>query len=176
MKFKLFSAAILLALGAPAMASQCSGDGSSLGTVGSATTSFYSECQRTFASSGADFTDHYSFSIADFGNVAGGLVDFLVFQWNDVNLNSVTVRPAGARAGQTDSDPTDGFSFVGLAAGKYDLAVSGSLDRGQLAGGYIGAINSTASIAAPVPEPATYAMLMIGLAGVGFASRRRIKS
>ena len=170
MKFKFFSAAILLALAAPAMASECTGDGSSLGTVGAAPRSFASECFRTFSSPGADFTDHYSFSIAALGNVAGGLVDFLVFQWNDVNLSSVVVTGQGQV--RSDANAADGFSFAGLSAGTYDLAVSGSLDRGQWLGGYSGSISS---IAAPVPEPETYAMLMLGLAGVGFAARRRNK-
>ena len=171
MKLKMFTAAILLALGAPAMASQCTGDGSSLGAVGAAPTSFVSECFRTFSSPNAGFTDHYSFSIAALGNVAGGLVDFLVFQWNDVNLSSVVVTGQGQV--RSDTSAADGFSFAGLAAGNYDLAVSGRLDRGQLLGGYSGSISS---VAAPVPEPETYAMLMLGLAGVGFAARRRNKS
>lgn len=174
MKFKLLSAAILLALAAPAMASECTGNGSSLGSIGAAPRSFASECFRTPSSSGADFTDHYSFSIAALGNVAGGLVDFLVFQWNDVNLSSVVVSGQGQV--RTDSTPTNGFSFAGLSAGTYDLAVSGYLDRGQLFGGYTGAISSSSTVAAPVPEPETYAMLMLGLAGVGFAARRRNKS
>ena len=171
MKLKMFTATILLALGAPAMASQCTGDGSSLGAIGAAPTSFASECFRTFSSPGSGFTDHYSFSIAALGNVAGGLADFLVFQWNDVNLSSVVVSGQGQV--RTDSTVSDGFSFAGLAAGNYDLAVSGRLDRGQLLGGYSGSISS---VAAPVPEPETYAMLMLGLAGVGFAARRRNKS
>lgn len=173
MKFKLFSAAILLALSAPAMAAQCTGDGSSLGSVGAVPRSFASECLRTFSSPGASFTDHYSFSISALGNVSGGLVDFLIFQWNDVNLNSVSVTGAGYAA--TDAYVADGFSFSGLSAGNYDLAVSGYLDRGQPFGGYTGAISSTASVAAPVPEPETYAMLLLGLAGVGYAARRRKK-
>jgi PEP-CTERM motif len=170
MKLKMFSAAILLALGAPAMASQCTGDGTNLGAIGATPTSFASECFRTFSSPGAQFTDHYSFSISALGNVAGGLIDFLVFQWNDVNLGAVTVSNAGYTA--TDTNAADGFTFTGLSAGTYDLAVSGYLDRGQLFGGYTGSMSSTA---APVPEPETYAMLLLGLAGVGFAARRRNK-
>ena len=174
MKLKMFSAAILLALGAPVMASQCTGNGSSLGVIGAVPTAFASECFRTFSSPGASFTDHYSFSISALGNVTGGLVDFLVFQWNDVNLSSVAV--SGSGYSKIDSSLADGFSFTGLSAGTYDLAVSGYLDRRQPFGGYLGAISSTATVAAPVPEPETYAMLMLGLAGVGFAARRRNKS
>ncbi len=171
MKLKMLSAAILLALGAPAaMASQCTGDGFGLGAIGAASRSFASQCFRTLSSPGASFTDHYSFSIAALGNVSGGLVDFLVFQWNDVNLSSVVVSGQGQV--RTDNSAADGFSFAALGAGNYDLAVSGSLDRGQLFGGYTGSISA---VAAPVPEPETYAMLMLGLAGVGFAARRRKK-
>jgi PEP-CTERM motif len=174
MKLKLFTAAIVLALSAPAMAAYCTADGSSLGNVGSVPHSFASECFRTFGSPGANFTDHYSFSISALGNVAGGLVNFLVFNWNDVNFSSVAVSGAGVSG--TDTNAADGFSFSGLAAGNYDLAVSGYLSRGQVFGGYTGAISSTATIAAAVPEPETYAMLLLGLAGVGFAARRRNKT
>jgi hypothetical protein len=174
MKLKMFSVAILLALGAPVMASQCSGNGSNLGAIGATPKSFASECIRTFSSPGADFTDHYSFSISALGNVTGGLVDFLLFQENDVNLSSATV--SGAGYSKSDTNVADGFSFFGLSAGSYDLAVSGHLGRGEFFGGYTGAISSTATVAAPVPEPETYAMLMLGLAGVGFAARRRNKS
>ncbi len=169
MKLKLLSATVVLALCAPAaMASQCSGDGSSLGAIGAAPRSFWSECVRTFSSPGANFTDHYSFSTSALGNVSGGFVDFLLFRWNDVNLNSVVVSGQGEY--RTDDSAADGFSFADLAAGHYDLAVSGTLDRGQLIGGYTGSISS---VAAPVPEPETFAMLMLGLVGVGFAARRR---
>jgi hypothetical protein len=173
MKLKMFSAAILLALGAPAMAAQCLHE-SDLGAVGAAPVSFASQCARTFSSAGVGFTDHYSFSIAALGDVAGGFVDFLLLRSNDVNFSSVAITGSGYSG--FDANAADGFSFAGLSAGSYDLAVSGYLGRGELVGGYTGAISSTATVAAPVPEPETYAMLMLGLAGVGFAARRRNKA
>jgi hypothetical protein len=42
--------------------------------------------------------------------------------------------------------------------------------------GYWGLMTTTRSIAAPVPEPETYAMLALGLGLVGWASRRTAKS
>ena len=174
MKLKLFTAAIVLALGAPAMAAECTGDGTHLGNVAGVPVSFASECFRTFSSPVARFTDHYSFSISALGNVTGGLVNFLVFNWNDVSFNSVALTGAGYSG--IDTNPTDGFTFADLAVGTYDLAVSGRLARGDYFGGYTGAITSTASIAAPVPEPETYAMALLGLAGVGFATRRHNKA
>ena len=174
MKLKLFTAAIVLALGAPAMAAECTGDGTHLGNVAAVPVSFASECFRTFSSLGSNFTDHYSFSISALGDVTGGLVNFLVFNWNDVNFSSVALTGAGYSG--TDTNAADGFSFSGLTVGNYDLAVSGSLARGDAFGGYTGAITSTASIAGAVPEPETYAMALLGLAGVGFATRRRNKA
>ncbi|MEQ1685926.1 MAG: FxDxF family PEP-CTERM protein [Burkholderiaceae bacterium] len=172
MKLKMFSAAILLALGTPVMAASCLHD-SNLGEVGGTPVSFASQCGRLpFAS--AAFTDHYSFSLSSLGDVTGGLVNFWLWSNNDVNFSSVAITGGGYSG--TDSNVADGFSFAGLSAGTYDLAVSGYLGRGEYLGGYTGAISSTATVAAPVPEPETYAMLMLGLAGVGFAARRRNKA
>ena len=81
----------------------------------------------------------------------------------------------GAAYNKTDTNSADGFSFANLAAGNYDLAVLGYMSRGQVFGGYTGAIGSTAVAAAAVPETETNTMLMLGLAGAGFAARHRNK-
>lgn len=174
MKLKLLSAAIVLALSAPVMAAQCTGDGTNLGNVGGVPVSFASECFRTFSSLSAGFTDHYSFTVSALGDVTGGLVNFLLFDWNDVNFSSVALNGNGYH--KVDTNAADGFAFTGLSVGSYDLAVAGYLSRGDAFGGYTGAISSTASIAAPVPEPETYAMALLGLVGVRFAIRRRNKA
>jgi hypothetical protein len=171
MKFKMISAAVFLAMSAPAMAVVCTGDNTNLGAATSTPISFASQCFRTFSPAGNAFTDHYSFSTTTLGSVAGNLVNFLIFNFNDVNLGSVSLSGAGFNG--LDSNLTDGFSFAGLSAGSYNLSVTGSLSRGQFFGGYTGSI---ASIAAPVPEPETYAMMLIGLAGVGLVARRRNKN
>ncbi len=49
----------------------------------------------------------------------------------------------------------------------YDLVVTGNL-IGAAPGSYAGNVNIS-----PVPEPETYAMLLVGLGLVGFAARRR---
>ena len=173
MKFKLFTAAIVLALGAPAMAANCL-HFANLGPVGTTPVSFASQCVRTSFASIDPFTDHYSFSVSGFSDLTGGLVNFLISPSNDVSFSSVVVSGSGYSG--TDTNAADGFTFAGLSSGSYDLAVSGYLARGDYFGGYTGAILSTASIAAPVPEPETYAMALLGLAGVGFATRRRNKA
>lgn len=62
-----------------------------------------------------------------------------------------------------DTNPDDGFSFTGLAAGTYSLTFLGSGTGGY--GGYY-TISS-------VPEPETYAMMLAGLGAVGFMLSRR---
>lgn len=98
-------------------------------------------------------------SVDTFGSVIGGFSlwdkggDGLIGTSDDLGLGG------GAFGGTTS---------LTLGAGSYYYAVSGNAFS---AGGY--AIASSA-VAAPVPEPETYAMLAAGLGIVGFvASRRR---
>jgi hypothetical protein len=60
------------------------------------------------------------------------------------------------------------ISSSNLAAGNYYLQVSGNL-VGNTAAAFGGAI----SMAAPVPEPETYGMMLAGLGVLGFLARRR---
>lgn len=61
-----------------------------------------------------------------------------------------------------------------LAAGNYYLSVYG-ITNGTQGGIYNGAISVTA-VAAPVPEPESYAMLLAGLGVMGTIAMRRNKS
>jgi hypothetical protein len=63
--------------------------------------------------------------------------------------------------------PALSLSFGASAGGAYYLAVSG-VSTGPAGGIYNGAISVTA-----VPEPETYAMMLAGLAALGFLARRR---
>jgi len=56
-----------------------------------------------------------------------------------------------------------------LAPGPHTINLIGTL-TGDLAASYSGTLNVQV---APVPEPATWAMMLIGFAGVGMAMRRR---
>jgi hypothetical protein len=58
-------------------------------------------------------------------------------------------------------------SHTTLTAGSYTLTVSGNAD-GNFGGTY--GLNMAVT---PVPEPATYGMLLVGLGLLGFASKRR---
>ena len=111
--------------------------------------------------------DVYTFTLANPGFLDGiatsldlsgvlGLVGFSVVQ------QSYTFATIGV-----DTSPADGFSFTGLAAGSYALTFVGATS-GTLGGSYGGAI-----LAQTIPEPETYALMLAGLAAVGFVAMRR---
>ena len=60
------------------------------------------------------------------------------------------------------------ISSNNLAAGNYYLQVSGNLVSDQAA-----SFGGAVSMAAPVPEPETYGMMLAGLGVLGFLARRR---
>ena len=65
-----------------------------------------------------------------------------------------------------ESDPFD------LAAGQYTLSLSGITGGVGGSATYSGTIH--AHYTAAVPEPSTYALMMLGLASIGFVARRRM--
>ena len=86
---------------------------------------------------------------------------------------------SGASLIASDSTPgvfDGGFTFGGLNAGSYTLAVNGLVtnDFGFTNTNvrYDGAI---VTLAAPVPEPEAYALMLAGFFGVGFGVLRRKK-
>ena len=113
----------------------------------------------------------------------------------DISLYSVSLIKAGAASPlfswtQTGSAPT--FSAGNLSqtvhnliAGNYELLITGTpsgttttidptLDpvTGYNGGTYSVAMNAVANNVTPVPEPESYALMLAGLALVGFAARR----
>ncbi len=83
---------------------------------------------------------------------------------------SVVLQDASFSVIGTDTNPSDGFSFAGLDAGWYSLTFVG-VTTGTLGGGYGGVI-----LAQTIPEPETYALMLAGLAAVGFVAVRRRRS
>lgn len=162
-----------VALAVSAMVSSAQAKTENLGALTSSSTTF----GNTFYSDLANFTDYYTFSIADPGTVSGTTVDtsYILFFTKDVVLNSLTLTAGGSSTVIAKDTSANSFTFSGLAAGNYTMAVNGSVS-GLLAGygSYSGTIKAVSSpVSSAAPEPADLALTLVGLAGVGYMVRRR---
>jgi hypothetical protein len=174
MKIKGFAAICALALASPAMASTCTST-SAWGDLGTPAAQVFG---NSFGSAGA-FSDCYTFSL-DASAVGFGATieaDPLLNKLN-IDVSSVSLF-AGSTLISSDSTPgifDGGFRFGGLGVGDYTLAVNGQVSRSagfnDKAVKYVG---SFTALAAPVPEPESYAMMLAGFLGVGFGVLRRKK-
>ncbi len=168
-----FTRLAAVAFAVAAMASQVQAKTEDLGSLSSSGTTF----GNTFFSNVSNFTDYYTFSIADAGTVSGTTVDtsYILFFTKDVVLNSLTLTAGGSSSVIAKDTTANSFTFSGLSAGNYTMAVNGSVS-GVLAGygSYSGTIKAvSSSVSSAAPEPADLALTLVGLAGVGYMVRRR---
>lgn len=159
------------------MAGMASASTTNLGLLTAGDTNF----SNSFFSSGT-FTDYYTFSIgANSSGAAGNITDSdLSFFTRDLDVTKIVLSGGSLGSALTDTNADDGFSFTGLGAGAYTMALTVKVGAGFLtAGSYSGTIHAivnaapSAPVASPAPEPADFAMALMGLAGVGFMVRRR---
>jgi hypothetical protein len=115
------------------------------------------------------FSDVYTFSVLT-PTTLTGIVTSVVNGGQDVDFLSLTLTgPTGPLTfSQVNADPFEiwTISTGELNAGSYTLTLVGS--NSAAAGTYSGNI-----ALAPVPEPETYALMLAGIAAVGFVVMRR---
>lgn len=171
MKLKHLVAAMAVAMSGAAQAD------ANLGTVGASAKSF----GRIFVTSGyagsglGSFTDHYSFTLSGHGSAVGGAG--VRHEWGalDLSLHSVSLSGGTLGATITDSTPLN-FSFSNLGPGTYTLDIAGVLNGITGRAGFAFYSGSIQSVASAAPEPEALALMIAGLAGVGFATSRRRKA
>jgi hypothetical protein len=174
MKFKLLAVVLALSAGSPAMAA-CT-DTFSLGVMGP-------PALRVIGndfSSVQHFEDCYNFTLNSPADSLGFTFALDLSGRRNIDLTSITI--SGGSLGQSIVDTSaSSFSFNNLLAGVYQFVIAGDVtgsNGGFLGGGLVGytgvfATSGSTAIAAPVPEPETYAMLALGLLAVGSVVRRR---
>ena len=125
------------------------------------------------------FTDSFTFSLPANGGSGYSVANFTLLPGlynTSLTTLSLWSNPDGVVWNGDESligtSSAPGGSAVGLVqsaqpAGNYALTVMG-VANGTSGGIYTGAISVTA-----VPEPETYAMMLAGLAALGFLARRR---
>ncbi len=129
--------------------------------------------QTVFDLNGASFTALLdTLTITSLSNVTGTLS----FATGTINLGPLSIMLTDPDSDVTVSLGSAGiftaqpggysFAFNNVAAGNYLLGVKGYNEIGSTA------VSATYSVTA-VPEPETYAMMLLGLGAVGFLSRRR---
>jgi hypothetical protein len=132
----------------------------------------------TFAAgnAGATFDDHFTFSVTGTSgwNFDGIVASISRSADTGLDITGLSLYTSGNTLVSAGSQMSSGIfdiwtlSSSNLSAGDYYLAVSGNLvsDNAASFGGAV-------SLAAPVPEPETYGMMLAGLGVLGYMARRR---
>ncbi len=123
------------------------------------------------------FVDHFTFSptAAMAGSGGGSLISGFGFTGPSVLFTSYDLIDTTAAVTVASGVLFPIPSFTGVIAfsaldttHEFDLVVTGDLAPNFNSGSYTGNLSIS-----PVPEPETYAMLLVGLGLIGFAARRR---
>jgi hypothetical protein len=136
------------------------------GTIGATSYSYNTPTSGSFAPNPGNFPGPYNYEVSCTNNTAGKICN-----------GPLTFTASGATAADpfTIGAPSGGGLFpddqIAFVA---DMSVSGSCGNQTCAAG-TGLVGSGPGIMTPVPEPSTWAMMLLGFAGLGFAGYRRAR-
>ncbi len=170
MRVKLRNAAAALAISGALLAAPASAITMDLGTLDAGGSQIGNSFWRVFNSGSplGAFSDYFTFSLSGAADALGGTTVF-EFGWIDLTLSSASLSGGTLASTRIDSSP-ESFSFAGLGAGNYTLAINGSLSGLLGAASYQGNIRTNTS---RIPEPGTLALLFASLGILAFWRRKR---
>ena len=133
----------------------------------------------TLATDITDFNDSFVFTILGSpGEVNAQVGAILLHGVQNISFSSITLdgsaftlTSAVGAAQQWSCCGPDGQGSMTLDAGVHTINLIGTL-TGQYSGSYSGTLN-VQPVRGAVPEPATWAMMLLGFAGVGMSIRGR---
>ena len=96
----------------------------------------------------------------------------------EISKDGVLFTPVGKVAGATSGVDVDAFGF-GIADQFRFVRLTDDGNEGDQSGATVGAdidaVGAISSIATPIPEPETWALLMLGMAALGYRKRAILK-
>lgn len=137
------------------------------GPNGSLTGGFEQEVLAGTVTTPAAFSSTFTFSLPTIGTTSASITSISTMMSNDIDFTSVLLNGSALQLGA--SGPTE-FRFINnlpTVAGVQTLVVNG-ISRGS--GSFGGSISFSPTAA--VPEPTTWALLLLGFAAIGFSMRR----
>jgi PEP-CTERM motif len=117
----------------------------------------------------SSFLEYAVFNVSETVSVSGVATTLtLGFGWADIDNFTVSLWSGANSVLATFAGNNTTFDLGVLTAGDYSLQFTGTFSPFSDMGTY-----GVGLVAAPVPEPSTYALMLAGLGLVGFMARRR---
>jgi hypothetical protein len=120
----------------------------------------------------SSFADQFAFTLNNASFANGQVSTIQLFSLLNINFTSIYIDTVANSYTKTSTDPNpEAWGLIvpaTLGAGAHTLFVNGNLVNGPGNASYSATLNI-----APVPEPGTWALMLLGFGAIGFAMRGR---